>query len=134
MTDDVERDENTPDENGSSDEDAGSSLSDQASMVAASPGMNGRQRRHLRALGHALKPIVHLGHNGLTDALARQLDRALEDHELIKVRVLETAPCSRGEAALWIHATVGASVAQIVGRNLLVYRPDAEEPRIRLPR
>lgn len=134
MTDEVDHDEITPDDAAPSEAEAGSSMSDQAAMVASSPGMNGRQRRHLRALGHALKPIVHLGHNGLTDALARQIDRALGDHELIKVRVLETAPCSRGEAALWIHATVGAAVAQIVGRNLLVYRPDDEDPRIRLPR
>lgn len=113
---------------------SGPSMTDQAAMIAASPGLGGRQRRHLRGLGHGLKPVVHVGHHGATDALARQIDRALEDHELIKVRVLETCPLSRGEVALWIHRTLGAAVVQIVGRNQLVYRAHPEEPRIRLPR
>src|ERR1700722_6453991 len=44
------------------------------------------QRRFLRGRAHALKPIIHIGGNGLTEAVARETARALEDHELIKVR------------------------------------------------
>jgi RNA-binding protein len=102
-------------------------------VAAASPGFTGKQRRHLRALAHKLKPIVMVGQHGLSERLVGAVEAALEQHELIKLKVLEGAPCSREHAALWLHATTGASVVQIVGRTLVVYRPHPEKPVIVLP-
>ena len=48
------------------------------------------QRKRLRGLAHDLKPLVHLGKAGLTDAALAQIDKELADHELIKVRFLES--------------------------------------------
>ena len=54
-----------------------------ASGAAAAPELSERQRRRLRALAHALRPVIRLGSAGLTAAIARETERALRDHELI---------------------------------------------------
>ena len=94
--------------------------------------MTGRQRRQLRALAHALKPVVLVGQRGLTDAVVSQIDGALVTHELIKVKVSFESPAAREEAAERLRQRLGCEVAGIIGRVLLLYRPDPENPRIRL--
>lgn len=46
------------------------------------------QRSHLKGLAHGLKPTVRIGKNGLTEAAVRTIGRALDDHELIKIKFL----------------------------------------------
>jgi RNA-binding protein len=104
-----------------------------AVIAAASPRLHGKARRHLRSLGNTLKPVVMIGHQGLTPALAQALDVALTQHELIKVKVLETCPSDMGTTALWLHRTLSAAVPQWLGHTLLVYRPFEKDPVIRLP-
>ncbi|MGH8131003.1 MAG: YhbY family RNA-binding protein, partial [Steroidobacteraceae bacterium] len=48
--------------------------------------LSDRQRKYLRRLGHAMHPIVLLGQRGLTESVASEMRRALDDHELVKVR------------------------------------------------
>ncbi len=54
--------------------------------------LSGKALRHLRALGHTLDPVIAVGKSGLTEMLAKEAVRALEKHELIKVRVMQEAP------------------------------------------
>ena len=61
--------------------------------------LTGKQRRHLRALGQRLAATLHVGVEGVSDAVVRQADAQLEAHELIKVRVGENAPEDRHDAA-----------------------------------
>ena len=96
--------------------------------------LTGKQRRHLRALGHHLQPVVQIGHEGVTDALARETDRQLEIHELIKVRIGESSPQDRHEAAIALAERTGAHVAQVLGRTALLYRASKEKPQIALPK
>src|SRR5690349_9131036 len=49
--------------------------------------LTGKQKSHLRSLAHALKPVVQIGHQGLTAGVVAALDVALERHELIKAKV-----------------------------------------------
>jgi RNA-binding protein len=86
-------------------------------------------RKALRAAGHHLSPVVQVGKDGVTDAVLRQLDEQLAAHELVKVRVGTESPEDRFEAADRLGAAVGAQVAQILGRTVLVYRKDPEKPR-----
>ncbi|TVR02533.1 MAG: YhbY family RNA-binding protein [Deltaproteobacteria bacterium] len=102
-------------------------------VALCSPDRTGAQRRHLRGLGHRLQPTVQIGHQGLHPGIASALRRALLEHELIKVRLLDTCPEDHGTCALWIHAATQADVVQILGRTMLVYAPHPEKPRIRLP-
>jgi RNA-binding protein len=96
--------------------------------------MTGKERRHLRALAHPLSPVVILGQRGLTDAVVRQVDGALTDHELIKVRLGSECPLGKDEAAGALAERTGADVAGMVGRVLILYRPHPEKPRIVLPK
>lgn len=104
-----------------------------AVVSATSPGMSGKQRRHLRGLGHHLSASLQIGQHGLTPSVAVECARELMRHELIKVRVNEGAPCEVGAAALWIHRATGAAVVQLLGRTLLAYLPHPTSPTIRLP-
>ncbi len=93
-----------------------------------------KQRAHLRGLGHALKPLIHVGKEGVTAEATRTLEQALSTRELIKVRVLETAPePPRESAQALVAGVVGVHVVQVVGRTALVYRPNPDRPEIRLP-
>jgi RNA-binding protein len=96
--------------------------------------LTGRQRRYLRSLGHHLHPVIQVGHEGVTEALAREADRQLETHELIKVRVGESSPQDRHEAAAALADRTGAQVAQVLGRTALLYRARREKPEIVLPK
>jgi RNA-binding protein len=95
--------------------------------------MNGKQRRYLRSLAHHLDPIVMVGQQGITEAVLLQVDTALDDHELIKVKLRKECPVERNEAAEAIATRTTCEVAGIVGGVLMLYRPRQEEPRIRLP-
>ena len=97
------------------------------------PDLSGKQRRHLRALGHHLDPLLQIGHEGVTDAVVAQANTQLGRHELIKVRVLESSPLDRREAADELAARTGADLAQVLGRTFLLYKRDPEKPRIELP-
>ena len=95
--------------------------------------LSGKQRRHLRALGHHLKAVLQIGHEGVTDALAKEASAQLQAHELIKVKVSENAPVDRHEAAQALAERGGAQVAQVLGRTALLYRPRKDKPEIVLP-
>ena len=95
--------------------------------------MTGKQRKYLRGLAHALRPAVQIGARGLTDSVLRQVDQALADHELIKVKVGGESPIGQDEAASEMSARLGCDVAGSIGHVVILYRADAENPRIRLP-
>jgi RNA-binding protein len=96
-------------------------------------GLTGTQRRHLRALGQRLTVTLHVGHEGVSDAVVRQADAQLEARELIKVRVGDAAPEDRHLTAEALAARTRAQLAQVIGRTALLYRPRREEPTIVLP-
>ncbi len=87
-------------------------------------------RRRLRAAGHHLSPVVQVGKEGVTAPVLRQLDRALLDHELVKVKVGTESPEDRFEAAdALLAGAPGAALAQILGRTMLFYRRHPKKPR-----
>ncbi|HEY0708459.1 MAG TPA: YhbY family RNA-binding protein [Polyangia bacterium] len=86
-------------------------------------------RRKLRGAGHALATTVQVGHDGITPGVVAQVERALADHELIKVKLGSECPVDRFEAAASFAAESGVSVAQILGRTLLLYKRDPERAR-----
>ncbi len=95
--------------------------------------LTGKQRRALRALGHELKPIVQVGKGGIDDGLLAALDRALADHELVKVKLGESAGLDRHDAAEELAQKTKSEVAQVLGNIVLLYRRDPEDPKIELP-
>ncbi len=95
--------------------------------------LNGKQRRALRALGHHLDPVIQVGKDGVTEALVQATAQALEDHELIKVKVGDSSPQDRHEAAEALEQGTGGEVAQVLGRTILLFKRREKEPEIALP-
>ncbi|MCC6522536.1 MAG: ribosome assembly RNA-binding protein YhbY [Polyangiaceae bacterium] len=95
--------------------------------------LNGKQRRHLRALGHALDPVVQVGKLGLSESLVRALDEALTRHELVKVRIGGECPVDRHTLSEELASATASELAQLLGRTALYYRRHPKKPRIVLP-
>lgn len=94
--------------------------------------MKGKERAELRAEAHHLDPLVHIGHQGLTDTALGALDDALRTHELVKVAVARTIEASPKALANEMAESLGAEVIQAIGRKVTLYRHNPElwrEPR-----
>lgn len=91
------------------------------------------QKRYLRSLAHALKPVVQVGNKGVTEAVRAEFLLALDHHELIKVRL---GGDDRGQRAAQIAELAAADVelVQSIGKIACFYRRNAEAPKIALPR
>ena len=89
------------------------------------------EKKRFRRIGHELKPIVLTGSNGLTDGVLAETDRALEDHELIKVRVNSEDREERAAAIQEIAHQTRAHIVQTIGKIVLLYRP-AQTPDAKL--
>jgi RNA-binding protein len=87
------------------------------------PSLSPRERKHLKARAHPLEPTVHVGHGGLTDAVAAEIDRALTAHELIKVKVNADDRHARQELCDTICTRADAAGVQRVGKVLVLWRP-----------
>ena len=96
--------------------------------------MTSKQRAYLRSLCNSMDPILHAGKGGISDAMIKQADDALTARELIKGKVLETAPATAREIAEEIAAAVNAEVVQVVGRTFVLFRQREKDSQIRLPK
>ena len=91
------------------------------------------QKKHLRGLGHQLKPVVMIGENGLSDSLLAEFETSLAHHELIKVRIRVGDRRAR-EAIIRKLCDIGAAqLIQRVGNVALLYRENPERNTVSLP-
>ena len=93
-----------------------------------------KQRSHLRSLAHHLKPIHHVGKEGIGEPTLKSIAEAFNQRELMKVRVQESAP----EAAKVVGQRLAESIPgvehiQTIGRVVVLYRRHPERPEIHLP-
>jgi RNA-binding protein len=91
------------------------------------------QRKYLRRLGHDRHPIVLVGQAGLGPNLVAELDRALRDHELVKVRARVGDRDERDSILTQMASSTGAELVQRIGHVALFYRRNPEKPGILLP-
>ncbi len=94
--------------------------------------LTGKETRHLRGLGHHLKPVVMIGKEEVNDRVIQAVEESLDAHELIKVKIQEGCMMDREELAGIIVERTGAALVQILGKTLLFYRPSDKE-KIKLP-
>ncbi|HDZ38323.1 MAG TPA: ribosome assembly RNA-binding protein YhbY [Marinobacter sp.] len=80
------------------------------------------QRREYRAIAHNLKPVIIVGDKGLTESLQEELERALNDHELIKVKVANQDREARQEAITALCESSGAEIVQTIGKIAVIMR------------
>ncbi len=95
--------------------------------------LTGKQRRFLRALGHHREPVVQVGKEGISEGLVAALDVALDTHELVKIKLGESAGADRRSMGAAVAEAAGGELVQVLGRTVLVYRRRAKDPEIVLP-
>ena len=87
--------------------------------------------KQLRAIGHKLKPVVTIAGNGLTESVIAELDRALNDHELIKIKLAVGSREARAAVAAEVCERSGAEMVQSIGNVMVILRrTDKPDPRL----
>lgn len=84
--------------------------------------LNSKQKRYLKSEAHSLKPIFQIGKDGVTHNQVLGILDALEAHELIKVKLLDTCPDDVNTVALEISVQTKAEVIQTIGRTIVLYK------------
>jgi len=96
--------------------------------------LTAKQRQYLRGLAHPLAPVVRVGKGRLTGSIVAETGRALEAHELIKVRIESDDASERREIAERLAAETDAELAGTIGKLAILYRPREEKPKIKVPK
>ncbi len=105
-----------------------------AGPEGADTALSATQRRYLRGLCHHLNPVILLGAKGVSDAVIKELDRALDQHELVKIRLSGGDRDGCREQADALTEATGASQVQLIGHTASMFRRNADEPKLALPR
>lgn len=85
------------------------------------------ENKKLRAIGHVLNPVVMLGSNGLTESVLEETERALNDHELIKVKIAGEDRELRQQLIEELALQTHAHIVQKIGKVVLLYRKAVEQ-------
>lgn len=96
--------------------------------------LNSKQRAYLRSLANTIDTILIVGKGGISDQVIKQADDALTAREIIKGKALENSETNSRETAEIIAEKVNADVVQVIGSKFVLYRPNPDEPVIRLPK
>ena len=96
--------------------------------------LNNKQNRFLRAQAHSLKPVVLIGGAGLTDNVINEIHHALDDHELIKVRVNADDREDKKAMIDQISRQTESDQVQTIGHIGIFYRQNKKDPKITLPK
>lgn len=84
------------------------------------------QKKQFKSIGHHLKPVVTIADNGLTEGVLAELDRALNDHELIKIQLRVVERDDRKAIVEELCQKSSSILVQSIGKVALVYRKNAQ--------
>ena len=96
--------------------------------------MTSKQRAYLKSLASSLNPIFQVGKASLTPELTDAIAEAFHKNELIKVAVLKNCMDDPGEIADMVAGRTHSQVVQVIGKRIVLYKPDRDKPKIVLPR
>jgi RNA-binding protein len=96
--------------------------------------LSSSQKRYLRGLAHGLNPVIQVGNKGVTPALVKELGNALDQHELVKVKIAGEDRDVRTAQVDALAEQSGAEVVQRIGHVACYFRRNKEEPKIALPK
>ncbi|NIB44299.1 ribosome assembly RNA-binding protein YhbY [Pseudomaricurvus alkylphenolicus] len=89
------------------------------------------RKKQYRTLGHNLKPVVTVAGNGLSETVMGELNRALDDHELIKVKLVIADRDLRKQVIAEMVKQSDSEIVQEIGKVALIYR-EAKKPNFKL--
>lgn len=85
------------------------------------------QKKQFKSIGHHLKPVLIVAENGLTEGVLAELDRALNDHELIKVKINLAEREDRQAVIAELCEIARCELAQVIGKMALIYRKNPKQ-------
>lgn len=95
--------------------------------------MTSKQRAYLKSLASGLDPIFQVGKSSLTPQVTEAIGEAFNTRELIKVAVLKNCLDDPRENAEMVAERTHSQVVQVIGKKIVLYKPDKDTPRIQLP-
>lgn len=87
-----------------------------------SPSLSADEKKRLRSIGHSLKPVVIVAGAGLSEGVLAEIDRALNDHELIKVKMSVGDRVLKKQLIQQLCEQSGATIIQTIGNIVLILR------------
>jgi RNA-binding protein len=96
--------------------------------------LSNAQKRYLKGLAHHLNPSVLMGQKGVTDGVLGEINEVLDRYELIKVKMNEGERLERDAMVSHIVSSTGASLVQVIGKTMILYRARPKNPEIKLPK
>ena len=96
--------------------------------------LTSKQRAHLKSLASTLNPIFQIGKSSLTPEITEAIGEAFHNSELIKVAVLKNCMDDPRQIAEALASRTHSTVVQVIGKKIVLYKPDKEKPKIVLPR
>ena len=96
--------------------------------------MTSKQRAYLKSLASTLNPIFQVGKSSLTPEFTQAIEEAFNTKELIKIAVLKNCMDDPNEIAQAVAERTHSQVVQVIGKKIILYKPDKKNPKIILPR
>lgn len=94
--------------------------------------LTGKQKNYLRGIAHSKNPIVTIGGKGLTEAVMNEIELALDQHELLKIKLPTNSKAEKTALLAQITAQSNSEPVQLIGRVVVIYRA-TDEHKITLP-
>ena len=94
--------------------------------------MTSKQRAYLKSLASNLNPIFQIGKASLTPEFTEAINEAFNTKELIKIAVLKNCADDPNEIAEVVAERTHSQVVQVIGKKIVLYRPDKKNPKIEL--
>lgn len=95
--------------------------------------MTSKQRAYLKSLASNLDPLFQVGKSSLTPQVTEAIGEAFNTRELIKIAVLKNCMDDPREIAEMVAERTHSQVVQVIGKKIVLYKPDRDNPRIQLP-
>ena len=99
-------------------------MTNDKSATSSRAQLSNAEIKRLKGIGHDLKPVVMVGGNGLTEGVVSEIERALTDHELIKIKTPAGSKAEREAMGHAIAEQTGAVMIQHIGRMALLFKPN----------
>jgi RNA-binding protein len=93
-----------------------------------------KQRSYLKGLASTEDAIFQIGKSSITPAMVQAIDDAIEKRELIKISVLKNCMDDPKELAETVAERTRSNVVIVIGKKIVLYRPNKKNPRIQLPK
>lgn len=95
--------------------------------------MTSKQRAYLKSLASSLNPVFQVGKSSLTPEFTQAVEEAFNTRELLKISVLKSCADDPNEIAAMIAERTHSQVVQVIGKKMILYKPDKKNPKIILP-